>query len=580
MTLPQRQAASDEAPTQRLPMDRAEVVAAVRAAARYPVVVVGAGINGAGTFRDLALQGVPCLLIDKGDFGSGTSAAPSRLIHGGLKYLETGEFRLVSESARERNLLLRNAPHFVHPLQTMVPIYSWFGGLISSAGRFFGLSTAMTDRGAIVIKAGLALYDWYGRRYRTMPKHAMWSRRRALREFPDLDTAVVAGGTYYDAAVTQAERLVFELAWDGVSAGADCHALNYASAVGVGENGLRIRDEIGGEEFEIAADVVINAAGPWIDRANAAMGVNDRLIGGTKGSHLVLDNPRLTEQLAGRMVYFGSSDGRICLVYPFFGHALVGSTDIPVDDPDDARCDDAETAYMLDELQALFPSVPISEDQVVFRYAGVRPLPQSDASDPGLISRDHSIEVSEPSGRRSFPVLSLVGGKWTTFRAFAEETADHVLQRLGRARSCETGDHPIGGGAGYPGRERRKGWIDDAGQATGLPSERVATLLERYGTLAHDVAAACAAEGDDRCPALPEYARAEIRHLARTEMIGRLADLLFRRTPIAFAGQLTLAAIDEVAAEVGQALGWSAERIAAEVDDVIALARDVHGVRL
>lgn len=148
------------------------------------VLILGAGINGAGLFRDLCAQGLTCVISDKGDFGSGTSAAPSRLIHGGIKYLETGEFRLVAQSTLERNLLLRNAPHYVTALPTVIPIFSWLRGIPAAIRTLFGSTTAPRARGAVLIKIGLALYDFYGARARVMPRHAMWSRARALREIP------------------------------------------------------------------------------------------------------------------------------------------------------------------------------------------------------------------------------------------------------------------------------------------------------------------------------------------------------------------------------------------------------------
>ena len=177
----------------------------------FDVVIIGAGVNGAGLYRDLCAQGLRCLIVDKGDFGSGTSAAPSRLIHGGLKYLETGEFRLVAESTYERNLLLRNAPHLVKPLPTLIPIFSWTKGIGAALRTLLGSTTAPRSRGALLVKAGLAMYDFYGRRARVMPRHRMFSRARALDEVPALTPRIAAVGRYHDATVTAPERLVLEL---------------------------------------------------------------------------------------------------------------------------------------------------------------------------------------------------------------------------------------------------------------------------------------------------------------------------------------------------------------------------------
>ena len=172
------------------------------------VLILGAGINGAGLYRDLSEQGVSCFIVDKGDFGSGTSAAPSRLIHGGLKYLETGEFGLVAQSTVERNILLKNAPHNVQPLPTFIPVFSWTKGITAALRTLFGSTTAPRSRGAVLIKIGLGLYDYFGARERVMPKHNFLFRKSALKEMPYMTTSIVGGGIYYDAWVSKPERLV------------------------------------------------------------------------------------------------------------------------------------------------------------------------------------------------------------------------------------------------------------------------------------------------------------------------------------------------------------------------------------
>ena len=320
---------------------------------RVSVLIVGGGINGAGLFRDLSLQQVDCLLIDKADFASGASSAPSRLIHGGLKYLETGEFRLVAESTLERNLLLKNAPHFVLPLETVLPIHSYFGGLVASALRFFGVRSKLADRGAIISKLGLMIYDFLGRHDRTMPRHHVAFRNRSLRNLPFLDPAIKATATYFDAQVTQAERLNYELVADGLAACDEAAAANYVTIDHVDGETVWLRDLVSGKGYAVKPAVVINAGGAWIDSVNRLLGIERKYIGGTKGSHLILRHPELQAQLRGRMVYFGSKDGRICLVYPFMGQLLVGSTDLRVSDPDQVRCEDNEVDYMLGVLREI-----------------------------------------------------------------------------------------------------------------------------------------------------------------------------------------------------------------------------------
>jgi len=540
----------------------------------FDVVILGAGINGAGLFRDLCLQGLKCLIVDKADFGSGTSAAPSRLIHGGIKYLETGELGLVAQSTLERNLLLRNAPHCVEPLPTFIPSFSLMKGAFAALRTLFGSTTAPRSRGAVLIKIGLALYDLYGARHRVMPKHQFFFRRRALAEMPAITPRIVAGGIYYDAKISRPERLVWELVRDGLNASPASAAMNDTALLGQADGVLRLRDGDGGERL-VRAGIVVNGAGPWIDHVNATLGIPGKLIGGTKGSHILLRHPELVESLKGRMIYFEADDGRICLVYDFLGLALVGSTDIKADNPDTVRCEEEEIDYFLASLRSLLPRLEFGRDQIVYAYSGIRPLPASDASQPGLISRDHSAPVAEPAEGRPFPVVSLVGGKWTTFRGFAEEVADTILSRLGRSREVSTQMLPIGGGRGFPvDGKAREAWLSGRAGRSGLPVARVSALLARYGTTADAVLAHIAAAGDAPLAHVEGYGRAEIDWIARNEMVRHLADIVMRRTTLAIEGRLTAAGIGEIAGVAAAALGWSDERREKEIAAVTAhLAR-------
>jgi glycerol-3-phosphate dehydrogenase len=559
---------------------RAARRAAMQSKGGIDVLIIGAGVNGAGLFRDLCEQGVDCLIIDKADFGSGTSAAPSRLIHGGRKYLETGEFGLVAQSTLERNLLLRNAPHLVHPLPTIIPIFSWTRGVFAALRTLLGSKTAPRSRGAVLIKIGLQIYDYYGAKRRVMPKHAMVSRAQALRDIPSLTPAVVALATYYDAKVSMPERLVFELIADGLAANPRSAALNYAPVQAQKDGVISIADGDGGS-FAIRPRIVVNAAGPWIDGVNSVLGHHAKMIGGTKGSHLLLKHDELVRSLAGRMIYFEADDGRVCLVYGYFGLALVGSTDIPADDPDNVRCDDNEAGYLIESLSALFPGLHFDRSQIVYAYSGIRPLPASDASVAGLISRDHSSPTIEPGGERPFPIVSLVGGKWTTFRGFAEEVADNLLARLGRPRKVSTAELPIGGGRNYPAEVSvRNAWLTETSATTGVARERLAMLLDRYGTTALSIARHIAAFIGE-CPLVrtPNYSRAEIDYLVRFEAVERLADIVLRRTTLAMAGALNRETLEEIASVAGDALSWSDGRLVDEISATTTELSDRHFYR-
>jgi len=528
------------------------------------VLIVGAGVNGAGLFRDLCEQGLTCLIIDKADYGSGTSAAPSRLIHGGLKYLETGEFGLVAQSVLERNLLLRNAPHYVRPLRTVIPIFSWTKGWWAAVRTFFGSLSVPRSRGALLIKLGLMIYDFYGSRHRSMPRHSFAGRRRSLAEIPELTPKIVATGTYYDAAISHPERLVLELILDGLSASPGSAAANYALVTNSVAGDVTVSFAHMGGKAAVRPKIVINAAGPWIDQVNVSIGAPSTLIGGTKGSHVIIRNDRLVRLLDGRMIYFEADDGRICLIYPYLGRVLIGSTDIEASNPDDVTCTQEEIDYLLASVRALLPDVALEASEIVYAYSGIRPLPNSQAAAPGLISRDHSAPVIEATADRPFPIISLVGGKWTTFRGFAADVADDVLARLGRGRKISTQDLPIGGGRDFPSNAGR--WIEGVAQATDLAPKRIAELFERFGTRARLAADHIAANLPDKpVPDLPDYSYGEIDYMLQNEHVETLSDIIFRRTTLGLTGRLSADSLRAIAAHLAKRLDWPAERTAREI---------------
>lgn len=554
---------------------RRRTLEAMRVRREVPVLILGGGVNGAGLFRELALQGVECLLVDRADFASGASSKSSRMIHGGLRYLENAEFRLVREALRERNLLLETARHYVSPLETTIPLFSWFTGSIRSPLVFLGLPVAPGERGGLVVKLGLTVYDLFARPGRRMPKHRLYSRAESLRRIPDLNPAIVGTATYWDAKITQAERLCIELVRDALRASPTSAALNYVRPEGIEGPEVVLRDGPTGETFRVRPRVVVNATGAWVDLANRALGVETRYMGGTKGSHLVVRNERLVRALGDRMVYYQHRDGRVCIAFGFFGKAILGSTDIPVGDPDVATCDEAEVSYMLETLRGVFPAIEVSRSEVVSKFCGVRPLPATGDAIPGRITRDHSIRPSEPEGSRPFPILSLVGGKWTTFRALAEQAADLVLARLGAGRKISTARVEIGGARGFPHTEEENArWVARVSGERGASPERVAALLARYGTDAEVYLASLEGSPEHPLRALPEYAAEEIRWIAERDFVVRLEDLVCRRTLIALLGEARADALEELAETIGERLGWDAARREREVD---AAARGASG---
>jgi glycerol-3-phosphate dehydrogenase len=540
------------------------------------VLILGGGINGLATFRDLAMQGVDVALAEQADFVSGASAASSHMIHGGIRYLENGEFRLVHEAVTERNGLLRTAPHYVRPLQTTIPIFSTFSGVLSAPLRFLRHGAGKPrERGAALIKIGLVIYDSFSRGgglfgKGTVPRHTVHGRKRSLRQLPELNPAVKYTATYWDASLHDPERLALDVLRDGRAAGGDrARAANYTAAVGTRDGRVVLRDAETGDETPFTASVVINASGPWTDLTNVALGDATRYMGGTKGSHIVLDHPDLLAATGGRELFFENKDGRIVLIYPLKGRVLVGTTDLEHDMADPVVCTDAEVDYFIDLIGQVLPAIDVDRSDIVFRFSGVRPLPGHGDLAPGFVSRDYRIESESLTGGAAASratVLSLVGGKWTTFRASAEHLADRALMLLAHPRRRSTKGVPIGGGRDFPTTERaRQQWI--ARHADDLAPGRVATLLDRYGTVAAAIAEAIAADPDDAPLAhAPGYSSGELRHLAANEDVRHLEDVLLRRTSIAFTGGATREAAREIAEAIAPALGWDDARVTAEVD--------------
>ena len=563
-------------------MSRQETLQSIKDNPDASVLIIGAGVNGIGAFRDLALQGVDALLVDRGDFSSGTSAGSSHMLHGGIRYLENGEFRLVNEALHERDRLLQNAPHYAKPLRTTIPVFRWFSGLMNAPLKFFNLLDRPGERGALVIKLGLILYDWFVRIDRRLPKHEFRLRNAALRVYPKLNPAIVCAASYYDAWMPYPERICLELVLDAEASNADCRALNYVSAVAGGGDWVTLRDELSGECIRVKPRVVVNAAGPWIDFVNQRMGRgHQRWISGAKGSHLVLDHPELLAAIGESEFFFENEDGRIVLILPFLGRVMIGTTDIRIDDPDEAVISDQEIDYILAMADTVFPSIAVDRSHIVFSFSAVRPLPYSAEGKTGQISRDHSIRSIPADENCGYPVHSLVGGKWTTFRAFAEETADCVLKDLGLRRGSDTWNVAIGGGRSYPRTvQAREQWLSDLQRRTQLPLDRLGQLFDRYGTRAADFAEYIASADDSALAHYRCYSKREIEFITRAERLVRLDDLVLRRSVIAMRGELTRELLGELAEICADILAWSAERKADELQRTVNLLRDKHRVTL
>jgi len=372
-------------------------------ASRYDVVIIGGGINGAGIARDAAMRGLKVLLIEKGEVGAGTTSASTRLIHGGLRYLEHFEFGLVYESLRERETLLRIAPDLVRSLPMAIPIFK------------------QSRRGRLTIRAGMILYDLlsWGK---SLPRHRMLSRTETLERWPGLNPeGLVGSALYYDAQVEFPERLVLANIQSAVEFGAE--VLTHTRVTKITVLGV----EFGGGFAE--AGVVINAAGPWIDLVLEHSPVKSpKLIGGTKGSHIAV--PVFPGAPANAIYLEARSDGRPIFVIPWNKLYLIGTTDVPFEgDPDEVRCEDWEIDYLLSETNLALPGAKLTRDSILQTYSGVRPLPYQSSTRRHFI-REHP-QLSN--------LLSIVGGKLTTYRSLSEECVDLIFRKLGRkSPPCRT----------------------------------------------------------------------------------------------------------------------------------------------
>ena len=517
------------------------------------VLIIGGGINGISTLRELSLQGVDVTLVEKSDFSSGASAASSHMVHGGVRYLENGEFRLVKESLQERNRLLKNAPHLVKPLKTTIPIFSVFSGILSAPLRFLTHSPGKPkERGALLIKIGLILYDTFGRAGGTMPRHEFWGRKKTRAHFPAMNSDVKFTASYFDASMESPERLSIEVLADALIRD-NANAVNYVSLVGQRDDKILLRDELSGEEIVFEADLVINATGPWTDMTNALLGESTKYMGGTKGSHIVVENEELLKACDGREIFFENKDGRIVLMYPLLGRVLIGTTDIKVDIEQPIECTEEEIDYFIDLVKLVYPDITVSREQIVYRYSGVRPLPAADDLSPGFVSRDYRIELTKPMSS-GFGLLSLVGGKWTTFRALGEHLANEAMKLIRVTRKTSTTELPIGGGRNFPKNDsERQSWLTTHSGDVG--KERAQQLLDRYGTGGESLIAKIAEQGETILPG-GEYSDIEIQHLVETESVSQLSDLVFRRTNIGFVGEFEKGLVDRLASISAEALGW------------------------
>jgi len=530
--------------------------------AEYDVVIVGGGMAGAGVARELALRGVSVALVEKGDFASATTSQSSKLIHGGLRYLELFDFALVRESLRERETLRRLAPHLVRPLPFLVPIYR------------------DSSRSLVKVRIGLKLYDWLapGRnreRYRVLPAVDALSLEPAIRAH-DLRGA----GYYFDDLLVFPERLCLENILSACRMGA--RAFNYAQVAEVARDrrgvitGIRVRDLLTGRVAKLGAQVVVNATGPWVDELRAAAGVSERgpqIVRRTKGIHCLL--PRLTD----RAIYHSTGDDRMIFVIPWREFSLVGATDSDFNgDLDRLYATGDEVTYLLGEVRNVLPDRRVALEQVVYTYAGVRPLSFEKGKRESDVSRAHKV-VAEEQGR----FLSITGTKLTCFRSLAAGLGDQVMRTLGRRGESRSERVALDGTDDDVSGAEARAWLDVSAEAaaTGLDRDTLETLVSAYGrgwTRVVDLAGKVAGGTERLCPTNPDVV-AELHHAVQEEMAVSLQDVLLRRTGIGTSRCQGQDCAESIGRRMAPLLGWTPRRIDAELEAYHAHVERSHKFR-
>jgi glycerol-3-phosphate dehydrogenase len=524
------------------------------------LLVIGGGINGAGIARDAAMRGLRTILVEQNDLASGTSSRSSRLIHGGLRYLEQGEIGLVLEANRERRTLQRIAPHLVWPLQFVFPVHR--GDRISRWR----------------LAAGMLLYDALAM-FRNVRVHRMLGKRGMLEAEPMLrDRGLLGGARYYDAQCDDA-RLVVATARSALQHGA--LVANYMAVTGLERTagrvvGAQLEDRLTGERGVIRASVVVNATGPWADQVRRLEDAGAApLLQATKGVHVVVDRSRIDHRQA--IAFTSPIDGRVMFVLPWGDLSYIGTTDTDsAEPPEDLRVTGADMVYLLRSVNARFPSARLGVEDVRASWAGLRPL-LLDRQGQLTSTRSREHDIVQGSGG----MLTLVGGKLTTYRSMSAEVVDVAMRELrhrdGRPRHAEarTDLEPLPGGetADLTGFRER-------GAELGIPAVSVEHLLRHYGTEAAGIFNLGGADRRLFRRLVPDHPaiEAEVVHAVRRELAQTVEDVMVRRFHHYYEhSQHGAPAAHRVAELMGEELGWDSIRAQAEAERYLAFV--VNGRR-
>lgn len=579
-----------------------------------PVLILGAGINGAAVARDLAINGIPVCIVDTSDVAGGATSRSSRLIHGGLRYLEYRDTALVCESLLERERMLKLAPQFVKPLRLTIPVKRRFGGLWAGFVRFSGLARTSfgkhllklgcSPRGLLAIKAGLMMYDRLARSD-ALPSHDVRNTTRLTPHsqpgIKNTETESTRGQfrwlcSYSDAQITFPERFVLAMLEDARRAaqetGSMFAVLPYHKAVASESSSeisiVPVEDNQPARESRsnrtIVPFTIINATGAWGDRTLETLGVREKqLFAGTKGSHLFTSHSPLVDVLNGNGIYAEANDGRLVFILPGAGGVLIGTTDEPFhDDPGHAVATPDEVDYLLNMVSEVFPNIGLTSDHVSMHHAGVRPLPKCDGDTASAIPRGHSIEKSTLNG---IPVLTLVGGKLTTCRSLAEEVCHSICSMQNQKRSHDTTVRPIPGANNVDQDSPSAEQLTELAMQYNLHVNQVAVVWPLIGNRFDEVFASRengsesekSTHHDEDSLSGTTIPKSFVRWSINREWCTQLDDLVERRLMLIFHSTVCQATLEELATELVNAGKLEASRIDAETERAAQRLQKFYG---
>ncbi len=500
----------------------------------YDIIIIGGGITGTGVARDAALRGLSCLLLEKGDFASGVTSKSTRLIHGGLRYLANFEVDLVAESLRERAILRRQAPYLVHPMPILIPIYRG------------------DPHGRAAISVGIHFYDLLSHE-KDIPHYFTANREKTLGFEPRLNHEGLKGSAlFFDHQILMPERLVIENMISARERGAVL--LNHVRAGRIEETGNTVTvsasSVLGGETKAFRSKVLINAAGPWIDAVRRAGDIDStKIICPTKGIHLVV--PKLTDQA----LFVASRDQRMFFIIPLGDWSLIGTTDTKYyGDLDDVHADRSDIDYLLAESQRVLPGLGINRESILYTYAGIRPLAFSGARESS-ISRKHRVIREGRTGR----IITIAGGKLTTYRNMAKDAVDAACSALGVKTRCLTDRHPLPGSLPTDYDVYQNEAVPELSARHGVRPELVRHLISFYGSRAGRLLELAQTD-----PRLGETVSsdskdiyAQVVYSVAEEGARTLSDIILRRMHVGMTGSRGVRQAETIAGVAGRELKWN-----------------------